>query len=438
MVESPLIVHKFGGSCLRDSSDLKKIAMALDTDPIEQNIVVVSALWGTTDRLIRAAHEPRYAGRLVNDLDLQHQRFSPSITTSIFSEKYQQVLIGMEKSLSNLSVDEHDSTAYNNLLAAGERLSALVVANELLELGYPAHPVGSEDIGICLKGSEANIEVDIEITKNALSEEALADLPVVTGWFGRGLDGELALLSRGGSDHTAAALAVILDAERVILWKDVDGLLPLNPRWGIETNPISYIGYGEALEFSQKDAPILHSGAIEPLIDRGIPLEIRNISTYHHTHFSTIIGPDVYRSSGFKGITCVPQVSLFQLHYTSGQQSKIVEFINFIQNNGIITHCLNFHPNELNFVTNSIHTDFIQQRIALASIEVKIQRFEGLLSVIGNSNKDEKSNLISTIQTENVQHHLTGKHCVDFLICNLDLSNLLQRLQSEFLHIKSS
>ena len=76
MTKELITVHKFGGSCLRDSSDLERVSQVIQqTDG--QAIIVVSALWGTTDRLIRASYEPRYAGRLVHDLEEQHLRFCP-------------------------------------------------------------------------------------------------------------------------------------------------------------------------------------------------------------------------------------------------------------------------------------------------------------------------------------------------------------------------
>ena len=71
-------VHKFGGSCLRDISDLNRIAEVIQHWP-GQSVLVVSALWGTTDRLMRASQEPRYASRLVNDLSRQHLRFAPGL-----------------------------------------------------------------------------------------------------------------------------------------------------------------------------------------------------------------------------------------------------------------------------------------------------------------------------------------------------------------------
>ena len=76
IMHDDLEVHKFGGSCLRDGTDLERIANIL-TNSRQPVMVVVSALWGTTDRLMRAAQEPRYAGRLVYDLAKHHLRFLP-------------------------------------------------------------------------------------------------------------------------------------------------------------------------------------------------------------------------------------------------------------------------------------------------------------------------------------------------------------------------
>ena len=91
MNESPEI-HKFGGSCLRDASDLERIAQIV-LEAEKPLILVVSALWGTTDRLMRAAKEPRYAGRLVNDLASHHLRFSPTLIDSPLHDLFQNCLL---------------------------------------------------------------------------------------------------------------------------------------------------------------------------------------------------------------------------------------------------------------------------------------------------------------------------------------------------------
>ena len=100
-----IVVHKFGGSCLREGSDIDRIAESIRTIP-GKPIVVVSALWGMTDRLIRASREPHYAGRLVNDLKSQHLLFSPGLDKGEFKELFEKVIAGISKELVNISGGE--------------------------------------------------------------------------------------------------------------------------------------------------------------------------------------------------------------------------------------------------------------------------------------------------------------------------------------------
>lgn len=304
---SEIIVHKFGGSCLRDSDDLDRIAEII-TSFEGRPIVVVSALWGITDRLIRAAGDSRYAGRLVLDLKSQHLRFAPGLDQGPFKELFDKVLDGISTELVHLSTSGTSLRSKNLILAAGERLSALVVAHRLRELGLDAHPVGAEDIGLRLKGTGSACHIDIGRSDKSLDRSVLVGVPVLTGWFGEGEDGELALLSRGGSDHSAAAFANLMGAARLVLWKDVDGIKRLNPRWGIETDSVSYLGYGEAGELSKHGTPVIHPATVKPLVSDGIPLEIRNINSDAPVA-PTMIGPDI-SDSGFKAIGCQPGVAI--------------------------------------------------------------------------------------------------------------------------------
>ena len=133
------------------NDDIEKIAEVIRGD--EQAILVVSALWGTTDRLYRAAKDPRYAGRLVQDLSKQHLRFAPGLDSSKNAHLFSMVLHNLKDALHLLAQHPEDQSAMNNLLASGERLSALVVAHRLQEYGFDAYPLGAEDIGITLDGN---------------------------------------------------------------------------------------------------------------------------------------------------------------------------------------------------------------------------------------------------------------------------------------------
>lgn len=377
-------IHKFGGSCLRDSSDLDRISSVL-RDVDDEIVVVVSALWGTTDRLMRAAIEPRYAGRLVNDLASQHLRFAPTIVDDPAYERFQRVLHGIETSLATLATDREDRNAHNRLLAAGERLSALVVAHQLKLQGLDAHAVGAEDIGLMLNGTADADSVDLDSSMSKLDISALEGLPVVTGWFGEGKDGRLALLGRGGSDHTATALAAILDASKVVLWKDVNGIHPVNPRWGISTSPVRYLGYSEAIEFAYADATILHPATVEPVLKKGIPIEIKHLGAAKPNRTCTTIGPDIHMVSGIKAMSCQQKVARLRasLAYVHDSSNLLGEVLQRFKSRSIRLLTYQVRDREWEFVVPQHEVNHVCNVFKEVGLEETHEYFAALISLIG-------------------------------------------------------
>ena len=433
-------VHKFGGSCLRDSSDLSRISSIIEAQK-GNAVIVVSALWGATDRLIRAANEPRYATKLVSDLKKQHIRFSSDIEESIFAKKFANVLQGIDKSLLKLSKNPESTVDINTLLAAGERLSALVVANELRKHGLEAHPVGSEDIGICLNGVNSASNVDIEKSIKTLDYSAFTGIPVVTGWFGEGLDGQLALLSRGGSDHSAAAIARILDAKKLILWKDVDGILSINPRWAVSTNSIPYLGYDEARELSRLDAPVIHHTTMIPLKDVGIPIEIRNLNSPINTDAPTIIGPNIIQSGEIKAIGCMRSISCVtaQSGDIEDQSKKLGQVLIELDNNNITCWSIKSNPSSVDIVVSQQQSALAHKIIRKSLPVSNTTNHSCLISFIGTSEKDlvnKKIDYITQFSTEMSYLNCT-ELSVQYIADTRDIKKLMKDLSQVLVHNKS-
>ena len=417
-----VVVHKFGGSCLRDSSDLEVITKIIKSRP-SRIVVVVSALWGTTDRLLRAANEPRYATRLVSDLRKQHLRFSPKIDESIFADKFNNVLSGIDKSLFNLSKNPDSFVDVNTLLAAGERLSALVVANELRKQGLDANAVGSEDVGICLNGTDTATNVDIEKSIQRLDHSAFRGIPVITGWFGEGRDGNLALLGRGGSDHTAAAIARILDAKKLILWKDVDGVLSVNPRWGVKSTPIPYLGYDEARELSRVDAPVIHHTTMIPIKDYGIPVEIRNLHSSFDDSAPTVIGPNIIQSNQLKAIGCMRSVAKITVEIGDiASQSKILgNMLIRLDEESVTCWSVKSSPSKIDFVVSQQQLptaeSVIQRSLPISNIEY----YSCLISFIGTNNKEMIDEKIAKVNSSTIRvSYLDSTELSVQYICDTD------------------
>src|SRR5207249_3505501 len=101
-------------------------------------------------------------------------------------------------------------------------------------------------------------------------------VPVVTGFIGATAEGQLTTLGRGGSDFSATILGAALDANEVIIWTDVDGVLTADPRLVPEARTIPVISYREAAELAYFGAKVLHPKTLNPVVQEAIPVWIRN------------------------------------------------------------------------------------------------------------------------------------------------------------------
>jgi aspartate kinase len=99
---------------------------------------------------------------------------------------------------------------------------------------------------------------------------------VTQGFIGGTVAGKTTTLGREGSDYTAAILANILDAERVVVWKDVPGILNADPKWLPEAVKLTEISYKEAVEMTFSGAKVIHPKTIKPLHNKNIPLHVRS------------------------------------------------------------------------------------------------------------------------------------------------------------------
>jgi len=99
---------------------------------------------------------------------------------------------------------------------------------------------------------------------------------VTQGFIGGTAAGHTTTLGREGSDYTAAILANMLDAEYVVVWKDVPGILNADPKWFQDTRKLDEISYKEAVEMSFSGAKVIHPKTIKPLHNKNIPLQVRS------------------------------------------------------------------------------------------------------------------------------------------------------------------
>lgn len=215
-----LIVQKYGGSSIADGERIKSVArrIAKARDEGNEVVVVVSAIGDTTDELIRLAHQVS-AQPSDRELDL--------------------------------------------LLSTGEVVSSTLLAMALETLGYRA---------VSLSGAQAGIETDSRYSrarilrvdpKRIVSELERGNIVIVAGFQGVTSEMDIATLGRGGSDTTAVALAVSLEAKECQIYTDVEGVYTADPRIVPEATKLKKVGYEEMLELASYGARVIHPRAIE-------------------------------------------------------------------------------------------------------------------------------------------------------------------------------
>lgn len=226
-----LIVQKYGGTSVADAARIFTAAgrVARLAQQGYQVVVVVSAQGDTTDDLIRSAVS-------VN------ARSSP-----------------------------REMDAY---MAAGEQLSAGLMAMALGTLGYSAVSLTGWQAGIATDAEHGNARI-LGLQSDRIQKELNAGkIVVVAGFQGIGPGGDITTLGRGGSDTTAVALAAYLGADRCQIYTDVDGVYDRDPRRHPGAVKYERISYEDMLELIQKGAQVLHDRSVELAREYGIEVEV--------------------------------------------------------------------------------------------------------------------------------------------------------------------
>ena len=295
-------VLKFGGTSVGTAAALRSALDIVEAAARERPVVVViSALAGVTDALEAALSGAAAArldvARFVAAIRERHLTLLAAVAGGKPARQAAAVVRGrtaeLEGRLRSVVADGGASPrARAAVLALGERLAVPIVAAALRTRGLEAHGV---DAAVLVRTDEAFAEASVDypatrrLARTALASLGLGTVPVVTGFLGATGAGETTLLGRGGSDLTASLLGWALDAERVEIWSDVDGVMTADPRVVPAAETLPRLSYAEAAALAWRGARVLHPRTLEPLAHTRIPVFVGN--TLRPEAPGTWIGP---------------------------------------------------------------------------------------------------------------------------------------------------
>ena len=320
-----LQVMKFGGTSVGNAECISRAADIVSRASGEGSVVaVVSAMGGVTNRLMEAAKASALGdmdagGNLAESLRQQHQEAIEILIGD--GDKRAQLAAELKEIIDEVTglcrgtalLRELTPRTLDAISSAGERLSARLLAGALRELGLNALAIEATELIVTdnHSGRAAPLMAETRARSAARLAPLLAEqsVPVVTGFIGATVDGKLTTLGRGGSDYSATILGAALDAKKIIIWTDVDGVLTADPRLVPEARTLQEISYNEAAELAYFGARVLHPKTLRPVSEAGIPVWIRNsFSPERNGTKITATGHPTRR--GVKAITAMSNVTL--------------------------------------------------------------------------------------------------------------------------------
>ena len=321
-----LLTMKFGGTSVGSPEAISSVAHIVrrELDAGNRVIVVVSAMSGVTDTLLAAARMAVTGNRwgylssaeALRDRHIEAaNRLLPpngvrqraAQETGALIDEFAQVCQAVN------ILGELTPRILDTVVSFGERLSSRLVAAALREQGVAAQAFDAGELLVTDDHfQQANPlwdETQRRIDERLLPALGAGITPVITGFLGATREGQHTTLGRGGSDFSGAIFAAATGSDELVIWTDVDGVMTTDPRIDRRARVLPYVSYQEVGELAYYGAKVLHPKTVQPILDRQIPLRVRN--TFNPDHPGTLIGPHAEPSTTVvKAVTSIRRVSM--------------------------------------------------------------------------------------------------------------------------------
>jgi bifunctional aspartokinase / homoserine dehydrogenase 1 len=283
-------IWKFGGASLMDAGAIQRAVTLITASP-GPLVVVASALGGITDLLLEGATaavsgQPGHSARVAATFLRRHREIVKALLppgklrrnrladVDAAAREYRELCVAIGV-LGHLA-----PRASDRVVSRGERMSAAILAAALVHAGRQATVIDAEALIVTDAQHEAaapNLPETRRRTRQLLRPVlASGAIGVVPGFIGEAPDGSVTTLGRGGSDLTATLLGRCLGVRRIVLWKDVPGILTSDPRLVPDARLIHHLHHREAAELAHYGAKVLHPRALIPMTGTRTILHVRS------------------------------------------------------------------------------------------------------------------------------------------------------------------
>ena len=284
-------IYKFGGSSLKNAANIKLVTKIISENKEDDMVIVFSAMGKVTNMLEEVVNSYFNKQKKVRNLLKKVRDFHVSLANQLFNkndkvfDEINNLIVEIEWVIDDDPTDKY-SYYYDQIVAIGELLSTKIMSAFLHKNDIINHWTDIRDI-VRTDDSYRNAKIHWNDTMRFACKNLKSGIVVTQGFIGSTSENNTTTLGREGSDFTAAILAYCLNAKKVIIWKDVPGLMNADPAIFDQTQLFTHISYDEAIELAFFGAKVIHPKTIQPLKKKLIPLQIK--SFYNSNEKGTII-----------------------------------------------------------------------------------------------------------------------------------------------------
>ena len=310
--------------------------------------------------------------------------FTPVVVVSAMGRKGEPYATDTLLSLVSNEFKKENKLATDLLMCCGELISSVVMANDLEAAGLKAIPLSGGQAGVITDDNfnDANLkDANGKKIKEILSEGMI---PVITGFQGMTEDGFFTTLGRGGSDTSAAIIGVALEAKKIEIYTDVDGIMTADPRIVKEAALIKALSYDEVFQLADQGAKVIHPNAVEVARSGNIPLVIKNTMSDSEGTIINSVG-DKTANRLVTSITSHSDRVQICIKLEDNKDNKnYKDVLNIIAKNNISLDLINIFPNEQIFTIPLLVKDKVEELFESLNIKAIVTENCSTIALVGS------------------------------------------------------
>ena len=307
-------VLKFGGTSVGSPESIRNVREIVALQP-GRKLLVLSAMSGVTNQLVAISEFVKNGSSeeieaVISELKQKHESaIDELIPQEEMNSSAKLHISDLLEQLRETAQNNYSERIYSEIVTYGESMLTYIFSRYLESCGVANVLLDAKEFMHVSNLENPDTSVVGDLLRNRMSMEE-SEIYITQGFVRIDKNNNISTLKRGGSDFTATIVGAALGAEEVQIWTDIDGFHNNDPRYVEDTHPISHLTFEEAAELAYFGAKILHPQTVSPVIDKNIPIYLKN--TFTPDSHGTRISSD-HKNNGLKAISAKDGITAIKI-----------------------------------------------------------------------------------------------------------------------------